>query len=150
MLCILLASYMYLISLSLNPVGKVGLRTIISKTQLDKIARDLLITWEELSSSLELTQAQEKNIRRTYSEYEDQKREALRAWKRNKGEGATFGVLIAAAKDVSNMQLAHGIRDLMEKLRGKDAYINILWCEGRPNPPTKYWGDNSKLLVKYS
>ena len=88
---------------------------------MDTIARELLIRWEELSPSLGLKQHQEQNIRRTYSEYADQKREALRAWKHNKGKGATFGALIAAAEKVSNMQLADGIRDLMETLQGRDA-----------------------------
>ena len=70
-----------------------------------------------------LKQHQEQDIRESYRGYADQKREALRAWKHNKGKGATFSALIAAAEKVSNMQLADGIRDLMETLRGRDAYI---------------------------
>ena len=100
---------------------------------MDKIAGKLLTDWEELSPSLDLTQAQEKNIRRTYREYADQKREALRAWKHNEGNRATFGALIAAAEEVSNMQLAHGIKDLMKTLQGTAASINIFQKYGKGN-----------------
>ena len=100
---------------------------------MDKIAGELLTDWEELSPSLDLTQAQERNIRKTHGEYADQKREALRAWKHNKGKGATFGALIAAAEEVSNMQLADDIRDLMKTLQGTAASINIFEKYGKGN-----------------
>ena len=82
------------------------------------IARDYLTKWEELTPSLGLTQQNEVNIRETYRDYADQKREALYIWKRNKGNDATYGTLIAAAEGISNMQLADGIRDLMKGLQG--------------------------------
>lgn len=134
-------------NLSLDFIGVVTRKTIISKNQLDKIANELLTNWEELSYCLELTQQQESDIRRTYREYADQKREALRAWKRNKGNGATFGALIDAAKEASNMQLAHDIIDLMETLQGKNTCTNISvpFKRGR-NPPTTKGGGNDELL----
>ena len=82
-----------------------------------KIAREL-IKWEELTPSLGLTQQDEVNIRATYRDYADQKCQALYTWKHNKGKGATYGALIAAAEDISNEQLADGVRDLMKELQG--------------------------------
>ena len=58
------------------------------------------------------------NIRRTHKEYADQKRAVLRWWKHNKGNGATYRAFIAAAEDISNMELADGVRDLMKELQG--------------------------------
>ena len=83
---------------------------------MDKIATELLIKWEGLSSSLDLTQQEEETIRQNYRGYADQKREVLYTWKHNKGNGATFGALIDAAEGVSNRQLADAIRDLMKTL----------------------------------
>ena len=94
------------------------LTTIVSDEQLAVIARKFLTKWEELSPSLGLTQQQEESIRRTHSDYEDQKRQSLRMWKRNKGNEATFGVFITAAEGISNMELADSVRDLMNPLQG--------------------------------
>lgn len=90
----------------------------ISHAQLAKIANELLTKWEELSPSLGLTQPQEVTIRKTHRDYADQKREVLYMWKKNKGNEATYGSLIAAAEDTSNKELADGIRDLLKKLQG--------------------------------
>lgn len=95
--------------------------SVISRKHLDKIAREFLTNWEELSSSLGLSEQQEHSIRKTNREYEDQKREALRTWKRNKGNGATYGALIAAAEEISNIQLADDVRGL---LKGMPALIH--------------------------
>ena len=101
----------------LNIVGNVDLKKAIPHEHLAKIAREL-IKWEELTPSLGLTQQEEVNIRETYRDYADQKREALYTWKRNKGNGATYGALIDAAEDISNAQLAAGVRELMKELQG--------------------------------
>ena len=101
----------------LNLVGNVDLKRTIPHEHLAKIAREV-IKWEELTPSLGLTQQDEVNIRATYRDYEDQKRQALYTWKRNKGNGATYGTLIAAAESISNQQLADGVRDLMKELQG--------------------------------
>ena len=71
--------------------------------------------WEELSPHLELTAPQEHSIRQTFKEYEDQKREALYMWKRNKGNGATYNSFITAAETISNVQLADSVRDLLKE-----------------------------------
>lgn len=95
---------------------------VISQKHLDKIAREFLTDWEELSSSLGLTEQQEHSIHKTNREYADQKREAVRTWKRNKGNGATYGAFIAAAEEISNMQLADNVRSL---LKGMPALIRL-------------------------
>ena len=91
------------------------LDTPITDQDIATIARDYLVRWEELSPHLELTVPQENEIRRTFREYADQKREVLRTWKRNKGNGATYDSFITAAEAISNMQLADNVRALLKK-----------------------------------
>ena len=102
----------------LNLVGNVDLKKTIPHEQLAIIARKYLTKWEEVTPSLGLTHQDEVNIRETYRDYANQKREALYTWRRNKGDGATYGALIAAAEDISNQQLADGVRKLMKELQG--------------------------------
>ena len=90
------------------------LDTPITDQDIATIARDYLRSWEELTPHLELTVPQENEIRRTFREYADQKREALRMWKRNKGNGATYDSFITAAETISNMQLADNVRALLK------------------------------------
>ena len=71
--------------------------------------------WEELSPHLELTVTQQHSIRRSFQEYEDQKREALYTWMSNKGNGATYSSFITAAETISNVQLADNVRALLQK-----------------------------------
>ena len=73
------------------------------------------MSWKELSPHLELTVQQEHCIHETFKRYEDQKREALRTWKRNKGSGATYGAFIIAAETTSNMQLADNVKALLKE-----------------------------------
>ena len=87
----------------------------ITDQDITTIARAYLVRWEELSSHLELTASQEHSIRQTFKDYEDQKREALHTWKRNKGNGATYDSFITAAETISNMQLADNVRALLKK-----------------------------------
>ena len=90
------------------------LDTPISDQDIATIIRDYLVRWEELAPHLGLTASQEHSIRQTFREYEDQKREALRTWKRNKGNGATYCTFITAAETISNMQLADNVRALLQ------------------------------------
>ena len=85
----------------------------VSDMHLAEIAREYLRSWEELAPRLELTPVQEEEIRNTYGRYGDQKREALRLWRRIKGSAATYRALIAAAVAISNEQLADDIRRLL-------------------------------------
>ena len=98
---------------------------VITDEQLAKVAREFLMKWEELSPSLGLTRPQEESIRRTYRDYEDQKREALHMWKRNKGNEATFGAFITAAEGIFNMELADSVRGFMKTIPGMHASINM-------------------------
>ena len=109
----------------LTPLNLVDLKRTIPHEHLAKIAREV-IKWEELTPSLGLTQQDEVNIRETYKDYADQKREALYTWKRNKGDGATYGALIAAAESTSNEQLADGVRKLMKELQSMYSVSDIV------------------------
>ena len=93
-------------------VASASLDTPITDQDITTIARDYLVKWEELSPHLELTAPQEHSIRQTFKDYEDQKREALRMWKRNKGNRATYRTFITAAETISNVQLADNVRAL--------------------------------------
>ena len=84
------------------------------------------MSWEELSPHLELTAPQEYSIRQTYRIYEDQKREALHVWKRNKGNGATYDSFITAAETISNMQLADSVRALLKKEKLQHTLTGLL------------------------
>ena len=91
------------------------LDTAITDQDIAIIVRDHLVKWEELAPHLELTVQQENEIRQTFREYADQKREALHTWKRNKGNGATYDSFITAAETISNIQLADSVRDLLKE-----------------------------------
>ena len=91
------------------------LDTPITDHDIAIIARDYLVSWEELLPYKKLTIQQEHGIQETVRRYEDQKREALRMWKRNEGSGATYGAFITAAETTSNMQLADNVRALLKE-----------------------------------
>ena len=97
------------------PIPSVSLDTPITDQDIAIIARDYLVSWEEISPHLELTPPQENSIRRTFRIYEDQKREALRKWKEKKGNGATYNSFITAAETISNKLLADSVRALLKK-----------------------------------
>ena len=101
------------------------LDTLITDQDIAIIARDYLVVWEELSPHLDLTASQEHNIRQTFRRYEDQKREALRMWKRNKGNGATYRILITAAETISKMKLADNVRALLKKQVSPGVYMCV-------------------------
>ena len=97
------------------PIPSVSLDTPITDQDIAIIARDYLVSWEEISPHLELTVQQEHSIQKTYRIYEDQKREVLRTWKRSKGNGATYDSFITAAETISNKLLAGSVRALLKK-----------------------------------
>ena len=98
-----------------STVVAISLDTPVTDQDIATVARDYLVRWEELAPHLGLTVQQEQSIRQTFREYEDQKREVLRTWKRNKGNGATYHILITAAETISNMQLADNVRALLKE-----------------------------------
>ena len=72
-----------------------------------------LTRWEELSAFLGLTHQDESDIRHTYPYYSDQKREALRKWRKIKGKAATFRAFIAAATSISDIELVDSVKDML-------------------------------------
>ena len=106
--CIFLPSYFFTVLTNL-------LDAQITDQDIATIARDYLVSWEEISPHLELTEPQIYSIQETFRRYEDQKREALVMWKRNKGSGATYSAFIAAAEMVSNIRLAGDVRTMLRR-----------------------------------
>lgn len=94
------------------------LDTPISDQDICKIAAHYLDGWEDLSPELGLTHNHEIVIRKTFRDYSDQKREALRKWKKLKDEEATYRAFIDAAKKVDNMQLAGDVKRMRNRPTG--------------------------------
>ena len=94
--------------------------TVVNHDQLATLARDHLIDWEAIAPKLGITPQQIHSIKKTNNEYDDQKREALNTWKKNKGNGATFRVFITAAKSIGNTNLADSVKTWLDKLQGKE------------------------------
>lgn len=92
--------------------------TPISDQDIRKIAADYLDRWEELSPELGLTNKHEIVIRETFRNYSDQKREALRKWKKLKDEEATYKAFIDSAKNVGNMELVGDVKRMRNKPTG--------------------------------
>ena len=90
------------------------LDTPVSYTDIAKIATYFLENWEELLPHLELTPQQEAEIRNTFKDYGAQKREALRKWKKIKGDAATYRAFITAATATSNMELVDRVKAMLQ------------------------------------
>ena len=89
----------------------------VSDTDLATIAMKLL-DWGELSPHLKLTPQQENTIRQNHvGNYDAQKLGALRRWKANEGDAATYRAFIAAATVASNMELLDSVKSM---LRGRE------------------------------
>ena len=98
------------------------LDTPVSDQDLSKIAEKYLRKWEKLSPELELTPQQETEIKSTFRDYDDQKREALRKWREMKGNAATYRAFNTAAAAISNMELVENVKAMLqtrEKSTGK-------------------------------
>ena len=98
------------------------LDTPVSDQDLSKISAKYLRKWEKLSPELKLAPQQETEIKETFRDYDDQKREALRKWREIKGNAATYRALITAATAISNMELVDNVKAMLrtrEKSTGK-------------------------------
>ena len=85
----------------------------VSNPDLAAIAVKLL-DWGELSPHLQLTPQQENTIRQNHvGNYDAQKLGALRRWKANEGNTATYRAFIAAATAASNMELVDSVKSLL-------------------------------------
>ena len=72
-----------------------------------------MITWDSLSPFLGLTRPQEETIRRTYPNYENQKKECLEVWRQTEGNKATYGALINAAERAKEQRLADAVKKMI-------------------------------------
>ena len=98
------------------------LDTPVSDQDLSTIAAKYLRKWEKLLPELKLTPQQETEIKETFRDYDDQKREALRKWREIIGNAATYGAFITAATAASNMELVDNVKAMLrtrEKSTGK-------------------------------
>ena len=96
----------------LGKVPRERLDSRVSDIHLAQIARDLK-KWEGLVPLLGLTEAQEEEVRSTFRDYGDQKREALLKWRQMKGNEATYRQLIIALCCVQNIELADKVATLL-------------------------------------
>ena len=93
--------------------GTSKLKEVVSDIDVAVIARDHVITWDSLSRFLGLTRPQEESIGRTYSNYENQKKECLEVWRQTKGNEATYGALINAAEQAKEQKLADAVKKMI-------------------------------------
>ena len=98
----------------LSELPKQLLDSPVSDLHLAEIARDLK-NWEEMAPYLKLPEALEEEIRRTYTNYGVQKREALRAWKRREGNVATYRRLIAVLCCIQNREVVDKVKLLLKQ-----------------------------------
>lgn len=89
----------------------------VTHRQLATLARDHLIDWKEIAPELEINPGQIFAIKQNPN-YDEQKREALNMWKRNKGKKATFRAFITAAESVGNTNLAESVKKWLKQLQG--------------------------------
>lgn len=107
------------------PVATNLLDNVVTDKDIAVIAQDYLQTWEELPPFLELTNAEKEAIRRTHREdYDEQKKAFLQRWKKQRGRGATYRVLIKAARESRNEKLANDIEDMLRRSRSKLALFS--------------------------
>ena len=91
------------------------LDTVVSDRDVAVIAQNHLEKWEDLSPFLNLTSVDEQVIRSTSSDYKEQKRAFFREWKMQNGRGATYRVLVAAAKEAHNKNLADNLEEMLRQ-----------------------------------
>ena len=90
------------------------LDTPVSDQDLSKIAAKYLRKWEKLSPELNLTPQQETEVKETFRDYDDQKRETLRKWREINGDTATYRAFITAATAISNMELVDNVKGMLQ------------------------------------
>ena len=91
------------------------LQQVVTDRHLHEIACKVKY-WEELAPYLNLTEAEQVEIKQDYSSsYKQQKARCLRRWKEKYGPQATYQQLIDAAKDSGKAELACFITELLGK-----------------------------------
>ena len=87
----------------------------VTERETSIIADEYLRKWEDLYPHLELQSSTDVVIRRSQQDYRDQKRACLLEWKTQRGDGATYRVLIEAAEKARNRLLADNLRSMLQK-----------------------------------
>ena len=122
----------------------------VSDKHVAEISRQL-VKWEELAPWLELTPAEEEEVKRS-GDYGHQKREFLRTWRQRKGNDATYRRLITALCISQNMELIDEIRVLLvpPEPQGsiRESSVDVLQmfrehlidcCKGLRHPSCEQW-----------
>ena len=87
---------------------------VISRRSLAKIAKKI-IHWEPLGPPLDLTRAQEEEIKHKYRDnYRLQKMECLEVWQELKRGEATYKAFISAAEEADEEDLADYVKSLLQ------------------------------------
>ena len=94
------------------------LDTPVSDVDVATIAANHLKRWEELWPFLELTEHHEIDVRNTFKEYSEQRRQTLLKWRKIKGSRATYRALIAAATAASNQELVDNVETMLRTRTG--------------------------------
>ena len=97
---------------ALKQIPRELLDSPVSDKHVAEISRQL-VKWEELAPWLELTPAEEEEVKRSGNLYGHQKREILRTWRRKKGNDATYRRLITALCCAQNVELIDAIKVIL-------------------------------------
>ena len=84
----------------------------VSSDDIQTIA-NIMPVWEKLRTPLGFDRAKEKAIRRTNSDYEEQKQDLLESWKEMCGNAATYRAFIEAAEKAGNKLLADRVKEML-------------------------------------
>ena len=83
----------------------------ISDIDIAEIAKKI-VDWKDLSPYLGLNAAEIKEVKESDSNFLQQKCEALRRWRKKKGDDATYREFIAVATKTCNKELADYVKSL--------------------------------------
>ena len=111
----------------LRGVPREKLNSPVTDIHIQELASELK-NWEELVLYLDLTEAEEEEIRMNYQgRYGLQKREALRKWQQKLGKhGATYRALIVALCCAQQNEMAERVKHLLSKPDKPDASSHVL------------------------
>ena len=122
----------------------------VSDKHVAEISRQL-VKWEELAPWLELTPAEEEEVKRS-GDYGHQKREFLRTWRQRKGNDATYRRLITALCCAQDIELIDKIKVLLvpPEPQGniRESSVDVLQlfrehlidcCKGLRHPSREQW-----------
>lgn len=86
----------------------------ITNENIANIAK-LLVSWEKLAPYLDITEAEEEEIRQDCQFYMEKKIGVLRKWRDKKANSATYQHLIQAAEKSGNARLAQQMKEVLGK-----------------------------------